>query len=151
MARILHSGVSEQAKAAKHRLEDAQALVSCSRWRGAMDLAGYAVECLLKAKLMQMHRCRNLRELEDRLNEPGVFPDAATVFSHRLEPLISLTGALDRLRANPGVVVSPKFDGRRMKEKHDLIWSEIMDKLTSAEWGKVALTIGHSPKELTTF
>lgn len=47
------------------------------------------------------------------------------------------------------VIISPKFDGRRMKEKHDLIWDEIFSTLTAEEWGKVSLTVGHSPRELT--
>jgi stress-induced morphogen len=46
------------------------------------------------------------------------------------------------------VVVSRKFDGRRMKEKHDLIWSELSQKLTPDEWGVVSLSIGVSPEEI---
>ncbi|MBM3241920.1 hypothetical protein FJZ31_37085 [Candidatus Poribacteria bacterium] len=47
------------------------------------------------------------------------------------------------------VVVSRKFDGRSMKEKEDLIWSEIFN-LSSEEWGKVSLSIGASPDEIKT-
>ena len=46
------------------------------------------------------------------------------------------------------VIVSRKFDGHRMKEKHDLIWSELSQKLGPEEWGKVSLSIGVSPEEL---
>jgi len=46
------------------------------------------------------------------------------------------------------VVVSRKFDGRRMKEKHDLIWSELSQKLAPEEWGRVSLSIGVSPEEI---
>ena len=46
------------------------------------------------------------------------------------------------------VIVSRKFDGCRMKEKHDLIWSELSRKLAPEEWGKVSLSIGVSPEEL---
>jgi hypothetical protein len=46
------------------------------------------------------------------------------------------------------VVVSRKFDGRRMKEKDDLIWSELVQKLEPEEWGKVSLSIGASPEEI---
>ncbi len=46
------------------------------------------------------------------------------------------------------VVVSRKFDGRRMKEKHDLIWSELSQRLPPDVWGKVSLSIGVSPEEL---
>ena len=67
MVRNLFSGVSEQGKAGKHRLDDARALLNALRWRGAMYMAGYSVECLLKTKLMQMFDCRHLRELEEVL------------------------------------------------------------------------------------
>ncbi|MEZ6058103.1 MAG: hypothetical protein R3C01_15495 [Planctomycetaceae bacterium] len=46
------------------------------------------------------------------------------------------------------VIVSRKFDGRRMKEKHDLIWSELSQRLAPEEWGRVSLSIGVSPEEL---
>jgi stress-induced morphogen len=36
------------------------------------------------------------------------------------------------------VIVSRKFDGRRMKEKNDLIWSVLVQKLPPEEWGKVS-------------
>jgi stress-induced morphogen len=46
------------------------------------------------------------------------------------------------------VIVSRKFDGRRMKEKNDLIWSVLVQKLNPAEWGKVSLSVGASPEEI---
>ncbi|RJP20192.1 MAG: hypothetical protein C4527_25580 [Candidatus Omnitrophota bacterium] len=46
------------------------------------------------------------------------------------------------------VVVSRKFDGHHMKEKHDLIWAELSRNLVPEEWGKVSLSIGVSPEEL---
>lgn len=46
------------------------------------------------------------------------------------------------------VVVSRKFDGRRMKEKHDLIWSELTRGLKQDEWNKVSLSVGVSPEEV---
>jgi len=46
------------------------------------------------------------------------------------------------------VVVSRKFDGRRMKEKHDLIWSELIKQLSPEEWGQITLSIGVSPEEI---
>jgi len=46
------------------------------------------------------------------------------------------------------VIVSRKFDGKHMKEKHDLIWSELIQKLPPDVWGKVSLSIGVSPEEL---
>lgn len=46
------------------------------------------------------------------------------------------------------VIVSRKFDGQRMKEKHDLIWSELSQSLAPEEWGRVSLSIGVSPEEI---
>jgi stress-induced morphogen len=46
------------------------------------------------------------------------------------------------------VIVSRKFDGRRMKEKNDLIWSVLTQNLRPEEWGKVSLSVGTSPEEI---
>ena len=46
------------------------------------------------------------------------------------------------------VVVSRKFDGRRMKGKNDLIWAELTRHLTPEQWGLVSLSIGVSPEEI---
>ena len=46
------------------------------------------------------------------------------------------------------VIVSRKFDGRRMKEKNDLIWSVLVKNLRPEEWGKVSLSVGASPEEI---
>jgi stress-induced morphogen len=46
------------------------------------------------------------------------------------------------------VVVSRKFNGRRMKEKNDLIWSVLVKSLAPEEWGKVSLSVGTSPEEI---
>jgi stress-induced morphogen len=43
------------------------------------------------------------------------------------------------------VIVSRKFDGKRMKEKNDLIWSVLSQNLKPEEWGKVSLSVGASP------
>lgn len=100
MLRDLFYGVSEQGKAGKHRMDDARALFNSVRWRGAMYMAGYSVECLLKTKLMHMFDCRHLRELEEELQRRGVLAAQATVFTHQLEVLLRLTNAIDRLRQN---------------------------------------------------
>lgn len=100
MSYNLYSGVSEQAKASKHRLDDARALFNAVRWRGAMYMAGYALECLLKTKLMQVYNCRNLRELEEELQRRGLLAMEATVFTHQLELLLRLTQSMERLRQN---------------------------------------------------
>jgi stress-induced morphogen len=46
------------------------------------------------------------------------------------------------------VIVSRKFDGKRLKDRHELIWSELMRHLETNEWGKISLSIGTSPEEL---
>ncbi|HXT59605.1 MAG TPA: hypothetical protein VN699_13275 [Pirellulales bacterium] len=98
--RELFYGVSEQGKAGKHRMDDACALMSRDRWRGAMYMAGYSIECLLKTKLMRMFECRHLRELETELQRRGVLPLQATIFTHQLEILLRLTQGMGRLRQN---------------------------------------------------
>ena len=98
MPHDLYTGVSEQAKASTHRLDDARALFNAGRWRGAMYMAGYAVECLLKTKLMQMYSCRTLRDLEDELQRRGALDEHATVFTHQLELLLRLTQRFTQLR-----------------------------------------------------
>jgi HEPN domain-containing protein len=102
MMHDLFYGVSEQGKAGKHRMDDARALFNSVRWRGAMYLAGYSIECLLKTKLMRKFECRHLRELEEELRDRGILAVRGTVFTHQLELLLRLTGATDRLRQNAG-------------------------------------------------
>lgn len=100
MNRDLHYGITEQAKASRHRLDDAKALLNASRWRCAMYIAGYAVECLLKTKLMQMYNCRHLRDLEDELQRRSMLAAHGTVFTHQLEALLKLAQGYNRLRQN---------------------------------------------------
>ena len=99
----LHDGISEQASASHQRLEDAKALLNASRWRGAMYIGGYAVECLLKTKLMQIYDCQNLRALDDVLRQRSILPAHRTVFTHQLEDLLKLTPSYNRLRQNRNV------------------------------------------------
>lgn len=98
-----YMGISEQSKASKHRLEDAYALLNAGRWRGAMYMSGYAVECLIKTKLMRIYGCRNLYELEYELQRRGKLASHATVFTHHLELLLRLTQTFDRLRQNRNI------------------------------------------------
>lgn len=48
------------------------------------------------------------------------------------------------------VVVSRKFNGHRLREKNDLIWSILTQELVPDEWCKVTLSIGVSPEEIKT-
>jgi len=46
------------------------------------------------------------------------------------------------------VVVSRKFDGMRLKQKHDLIWGALTAGLKPREWQQITLSIGKSPDEI---
>jgi len=98
MSHHLYTGISEQSKASTHRLDDARALLKAARWRGAMYLSGYAIECLIKAKLMRNYDCRNLFELEEELQRRHLLAGQATIFTHHLELLLRLLPAVERLR-----------------------------------------------------
>ena len=100
----LHNGIRDQASASRQRLEDARILLKASRWRGAMYIAGYAVECLLKTKLMQIYDCKNLRELDDVLQRRFALPVGGTIFTHQLETLFKLTPSYHRLQQNQEIL-----------------------------------------------
>jgi HEPN domain-containing protein len=106
VARKQHSGISDQRKASIHRLEDAEALFEAKRYRGCMYMAGYAVECRLKYKLMRRWNCFTLEQLEDKLNGKGI---VQSPFTHSLMTLLRLAGGLDRLGNN--TVLWGKFSG----------------------------------------
>jgi stress-induced morphogen len=46
------------------------------------------------------------------------------------------------------VIVSRKFNGMRLKAKHDLIWDALMEGLKPEEWQKITLSVGKSPDEI---
>ena len=99
MSKYQHTGRTDQTKAALKRHIDAQRLQAQRRWRGAMYMAGYSVECKLKARLMEKYDLDTLEELEDeivrRLGRP------VNVFTHSIEVLFGLTGACERLLQSP--------------------------------------------------
>lgn len=93
----INNGISDLRKAAIHRKRDAWRLYDPDRRparfgmhaRGALYLAGYAIECKLKAIAMEVYGCRTLdelirvRSLDDR-----------SVYTHGLETLGSHVPAL---------------------------------------------------------
>ena len=93
-----YDGISEQSRASGQRLADARALLDADRWRGSMYMAGYAVECLLKTKLMKMFDCRNLKELELGLKDRGIMATRDTIFTNQLEVLLRWCDGTERLR-----------------------------------------------------
>lgn len=95
MSKYEHSGRTEQTKAALKRLIDAKNLQTKNRWRGAMYLAGYSIECKLKARLMEIYNLNTLEELEAEVAKR--VGHRVDVFTHSIEVLFGLTGAKDRL------------------------------------------------------
>ncbi len=76
------SGRTSQAKASVKRLKVAKRLQERSGWRGAMYLAGYHIECKLKARLMEIFEAWNLVELEEELSRRAGKPVIA--FTHNI-------------------------------------------------------------------
>lgn len=100
MSRFLYDGVSEQARAGEQRWRDARALFDAKCWRGAMYLAGYSVECLLKVALMKKFSYLHLRELQEELHDRRLLDQGDTVYIHDLERLLRLTGARPVIQKN---------------------------------------------------
>ena len=87
------NGRTDMNKASVHRRSDAEVLFKKQRFRGAMYMAGYAVECKLKAALMFAHHAITLEELEAKLG--------SDLKIHSLERLASRF--LGRTRVPPSV------------------------------------------------
>lgn len=77
---------------AEERLQDAEALLIAGRWSGAYYVAGYAVECALKAVIAK-------RTVADD------FPakDAAKLYTHNLKELLLFAG----LGTGNGAITTP--------------------------------------------
>jgi hypothetical protein len=77
------------------RVADAEALLNTGRWAGAYYLAGYAIECALKA-------CAATRFHEHQVPERNLVND---FYTHRLDILLAISGLKDafeaRLRVDP--------------------------------------------------
>ena len=95
MARRDFHGRTQLRKAGLKRLGDAHALARLEgpHRQGARYLAGYAVECKLKAVAMEVYDCWTLQQLSQRWAVPE-----AEVYSHSLESLASRLPLYDRLR-----------------------------------------------------
>lgn len=80
----LHNGLSSQRKASVKRLLDAKKLLAAGKEhaRGAMYLAGYSVECKIKAIAMERYNCVSLDELRRARKL-----DENDVYTHGLEAL----------------------------------------------------------------
>ena len=99
MSKNVHSGRSDQRKSALKRWEDARYLRNGKHWRGAMYLAGYAIECRLKAVLMEKFNVNRIQELESALEKR--IGRSINAFTHNIEVLFSFTDAYGRLKDRP--------------------------------------------------
>lgn len=96
---------------AEERVADAKALLDAGRWSGAYYLAGYAVECALKACIAK------------RTNQHD-FPDKATAvdsYTHNLNRLIEVAGLKLALQLATTPAANPTL-GRNVQRTKD--WSE---------------------------
>lgn len=64
-----------------------------------MYLAGYGIECKLKARLMEMYNLDTLEQLEAEIERR--LGHRVSVFTHSIEVLFGLTGARARLLTDP--------------------------------------------------
>lgn len=107
MASVEFNGVTEQRKAAYKRLRDALCLLGGADsvdWfrkkgahaRGAMYLAGYAIECKAKAIAMEALKCRTLAQLASKLRI-----DERDVYVHGLEVLLQRSRQRTKLKNSP--------------------------------------------------
>jgi hypothetical protein len=96
MGAYRYGGWTDQHKAHLHRKRDAEILRGEQHWRGAMYLLGYAVECKLKAKLMEKYDARTLDELERQLAK-RFGRENVNLKTHSIECLFSFSDARDRL------------------------------------------------------
>ena len=78
---------SDLIKIAKARLQDAEALLRCQRYDGAVYLCGYALELRLKARI-----CRILH-WAGYPDKPSEFQNYGSFKTHDLDVLLRLAGA----------------------------------------------------------
>jgi hypothetical protein len=95
MTRFVYGGQSDQRRAAERRKDDAQTLLAGRRWRGAMYLMGYVIECTLKSKLMEKYGQRTLPALKGELSRR--FARDVDLQTHNLDYLFDFLQARDRL------------------------------------------------------
>jgi hypothetical protein len=96
MVQYPHGGKTDQYKASIRRQADARILREQEHWRGAMYLLGYAVECRLKARLMEIYEVNTLTDLE-RVLAKKFKKNTVDLKTHSLEYLFSFTNGRERL------------------------------------------------------
>jgi hypothetical protein len=129
---------------AEDRVLDAAALLQAGRWSGAYYLAGYAVECALKARIAKQ------TALHD-------FPDKTLVqkaFTHNVMELLDHAGLKVQLKldstpaANPALgsnwqVVKDWSEKARYEQKTEAQARELYQALTDAVSGVLPWIKGH--------
>src|SRR5438128_1270014 len=80
-----YHGRTDLLRASRKRLSDARTLLSAGRLHslGAAYMAGYAVECMIKAVAMEVYHCWTLQELAANLKI-----DERDIYTHGLEILL---------------------------------------------------------------
>ncbi len=115
-----HARLSDFVKSSPRRFQDALELMeqptasgtrsdaATRHLRGAMYLAGYAVELLLKAYLIEQERSQSIQEAQGKINkrrsdhsEPPIKNIATTAAGHSIEYLIRLTDLPERTGYDP--------------------------------------------------
>lgn len=127
---------------AEDRLLDAEALINDTRWSAAYYLAGYAVECALKACIAK------LTNLHD-------FPDkhfAAKCFTHNIEELLIQSGLGPQFNAdtiaNPALhanwQITKDWDEKaRYQQWSELQARELFQAISDANNGVLPWIKGH--------
>ena len=126
---------SELKKLVDRRLRDAHVLISGRRYESAYYIAGYAVECAIKACIAKQFK-RNTIPDRRLVNE---------TYKHDFENLLRTAGLFDRLeddtKANPGlgsswsVVKDWKPDVRYSTEKTKLDANDLIDAIENSNDG----------------
>ncbi|MBL8616205.1 MAG: hypothetical protein JNM72_11390 [Deltaproteobacteria bacterium] len=94
-----HNDLNSMTKASIARRMDAEQLFAAQRWAGAMYMAGYFVECALKASLMECFHVADLGQLNAELTRRTHTQVETT--THSLTILIELHPELQRRRRAP--------------------------------------------------
>jgi HEPN domain-containing protein len=126
---------AELKQLARDRMRDAKALLAARRWAGAYYVAGYAVECALKACVVV------------RLNTSDEFPDrkfSEQCWTHDLLRLLILAGLKDEMdaagRADPVLgenweIVKDWTEGSRYLRKKKTRASDLYRAITDKDHG----------------
>jgi HEPN domain-containing protein len=83
---------SELRKIARERLKDAEALLKAGRYDGAIYLGGYVVEIGLKSRVCKALRWNTFPQTR------GEFRNLQSFKTHDLDVLLSLSGAVERIK-----------------------------------------------------